>query len=368
MNKAILDIYSDFLLTTFTQATATGLAAMVGQAYSHDQITRFLDKPTYTQREYWQIIKPIVRQIEDEDGAILVDDTIEEKPYTDESELVCWHYDHTQGRSVKGINLINFVYHVSGNPPVGISIPLAYEVVTKPEVYQDPKTGQYRRRSDISKNERVRERLKIITHFNRVSYRYVLADSWFSSRENMIWIKETLQKDFIMALKNNRLVAVSQKERLAGQFVAIADVDLAPGETRLVYLKNVSFPVLITKQIFTNEDGSTGTLYLVTSDTTMTYDQITRRYQTRWQVEVVHKSLKQNAALEKSPTKTQRSQQNHIFAAMVAVVKLETLKIHHRTNHFAIKQKLYLKAIQAAYDELKQLNSQTFNFVKSAPA
>jgi len=136
-----------------------------------------------------------------------------------------------------------------------------------------------------------------------------------------------------------------------------------------VYLKNVSFPVLIAKQIFTNDDGSTGTLYLVTSDTTMTYDRITRRYQTRWQVEVVHKSLKQNAALEKSPTKTKRSQQNHIFAAMVAlVVKLETLKIHHHTNHFAIKQKLYLKAIRAAYDELKHLNFQTFNFVKSSTA
>jgi len=157
----LTSIYSDFLLTTFTQATATGLlAAMVNQAYSHDQITRFLDKPAYTQRDYWRIIKPVVRQIEDEDGAILMDDTIEEKPYPDESELVCWHYDHTQGRNVKGINLINFVYPV----PAGISIPLAYEAVTKTEVYQDQKTGRYRRRSTISKHERVRERLKIITH------------------------------------------------------------------------------------------------------------------------------------------------------------------------------------------------------------
>jgi len=80
MNKEILDVYSDFLLATFTQATATGLAAMVNQAYSHDQITRFLNKPAYTQRDYWRIIKPVVRQIEDEAAAILVDDTIEEKP------------------------------------------------------------------------------------------------------------------------------------------------------------------------------------------------------------------------------------------------------------------------------------------------
>ena len=47
---------------------------------------------------------------------LIIDDTIEEKPYTDESELLlCWHYEHSKGRSVKGINLIkSALYHVEG--------------------------------------------------------------------------------------------------------------------------------------------------------------------------------------------------------------------------------------------------------------
>ena len=53
------------------------------------------------------MLKPLVRELEDEDlGVLIIDDTIEEKPYTDESELICWHYDHSKGRNVKGINLL----------------------------------------------------------------------------------------------------------------------------------------------------------------------------------------------------------------------------------------------------------------------
>lgn len=364
MNKALLDLYSDYLLSSFSLATATGLASMVDNAYSHDQITRFLDQPRYDQKQYWQVIKPVVRQVERDDAAVLVDDTLEEKPYTDESELVCYHYDHSQGRSVKGINLVNFVYQVTTPQGEEVSIPVSYEVVTKPEVYQDPKTGKYKRRSEISKNELVRQRLKILSQINQLRFKYVINDIWFSSKENMTWIKQELHKDFVMAVKDNRLVALSQQDKQHGRFVTLADLELKPGQCRLVYLKGVEFPVIVAKQVFINQDGSTGTLYLVSSDTSLTYDQLTTIYQKRWNVEVIHKSLKQNAALERSPTKIIRAQCNHIFAAMVAVTKLECLKLTHQTNHFALKSKLYLKAIKAAFDELRALNCQSLDSVK----
>jgi len=364
MNKALLDLYSDYLLSSFSLATATNLAAMVDNAYSHDQITRFLGQERYDQKQYWQVIKPVVRQVEQAEAAILVDDTLEEKPYTDESELVCYHYDHTQGRSIKGINLLNFVYHVTLPQGETVSIPVAYEVVTKPDVYQDPKTGKYRRRSPISKNELVRQRLKFLSQINQLQFKYVLNDIWFSSKENMTWIKQELHKEFVMAVKDNRLVALSEADKQQGRFVALAELELKPGQCRLVYLKGVEFPVIVAKQIFINQDGSTGILYLVSSDTTLTYDQLTTIYQKRWNVEVIHKSLKQNAALERSPTKIIRTQSNHIFAAMVAVTKLECLKLTHHTNHFALKSKLYLKAIKAAFDELRALNCQSLDSVK----
>ena len=90
MDQKLLDLYSDYLITSFSLATATGLSSLVDGSYSHDQITRFLGKERYDQKTYWATIKPTVRQVEREDGAVLIDDTIEEKPYTDENDIVCF--------------------------------------------------------------------------------------------------------------------------------------------------------------------------------------------------------------------------------------------------------------------------------------
>lgn len=364
MDQHLLDLYSDYLIASFSLATATGLSTLVDEAYSHDQITRFLGQKRYDQKMYWKTIKPMIRQVETKEGVLLVDDTIEEKPYTDENDIVCYHYDHSQGRTVKGINIVNFVYHTSLDDEQSMSVPVAFELVSKTQVYQDKKTGKYKRKSKISKNEMVRERLKILVQRNRLKFNYIIWDSWFSAKENMQLVKNTLYKDFVAAIKSNRLVALSEQDKRDGQFVTVSDLDIKVGECRLVYLKGVEFSVLLAKQVFINKDGSTGTLYLVSSDTSLTYTQLTTIYQKRWNVEVFHKSLKQNAALEKSPTKTVRTQSNHIFAAMIAFIKLEQLKLRHHTNHFALKTKLYIKAIKAAFAELNSFSDQSGGLVK----
>ncbi len=358
INKELLDLYTDYLVSSFSQTTATGLSALVNNAYSHDKITRFLSSSSYSQKDYWHFIKPVLRQIEKEDGILIVDDTIEEKPYTDENDIVCWHYDHTKGRSIKGMNIINFLYYASLDNGQDFSLPLSFEVVVKDKEYIDKK-GKPKRKSKITKNEIVRNRLKILTFQNEVTFKYVVFDTWFSSKENMEFIKDDLKRHFVCALKSNRLVALTYEDKLAGKFVHVSDVDIKPNETRLVYLKGVDFPVVLARQIFTNKDGSIGVLYLVSNDTALTYQHITTIYQKRWKVEEFHKSLKQNAALEKSPTKTVRTQKNHIFAAMLAFVKLEKLKLKTNTNHFALKMDLYIKAIQTCFKELQLLKSQT---------
>ena len=38
---------------------------------------------------------------------LIIDDSIEEKPYTDENELVNWHYSHGKHRCIEGINLMS---------------------------------------------------------------------------------------------------------------------------------------------------------------------------------------------------------------------------------------------------------------------
>ena len=80
-------------------------------------------------------------------------------------------------------------------------------------------------------------------------------------------------------------------------------------------------------------------------------------YQKRWGIEEYYKSLKQNASMEKSPTRTHRTQVNHLFASICAYVKLERLRLSAGSNHFALKGRLYLKAMQAAFVELTVLKN-----------
>jgi hypothetical protein len=105
----LLDLYTDYLLSSFGATTATGLSHLVPEV-SHDQITRMLSQQPLSDRDLWKLIKPQVRAIESQEGVLIIDDSVEEKPYTDESELISWHYDHSKGRVVKGINLLLALY------------------------------------------------------------------------------------------------------------------------------------------------------------------------------------------------------------------------------------------------------------------
>src|SRR5258708_6527695 len=348
-NKELLDIYSDYLISAFGQTTGTGLAGLMGGSVSHDQIQRLLGKERFGSAELWQVVKPYVRQIQQEDGVIIIDDSIAEKPYTDENDIICWHYDHSKDRSVKGINFVTSLYHADG-----YSLPVGFNIVEKTETYVDKKDGKQKRRSHVSKNQYYRELLTAAKR-NQIPFRYVLSDVWYSAAENMLFIKHDLDKDFVMPLKANRKVALSEQAKRDGQWVRLDQKALEANTCVEIYLESVDFPLLLLKQVFVNEDGSTGIQYLVSSDTTLTAQAMTTIYRKRWNVEPYHKSLKQNASLEKSPTQTVTTQTNHLFASLWAYIKLEWLRKATKLNHFALTSKLYVAALQSAFDSLRLL-------------
>lgn len=353
MDKSLLDLYTDYLISSFGQTTATGLSQLLDGQISHDAVTRFLASKPKTSADLWRVAKPLVRQVETDDAVLVLDDSIEEKPYTDENDLICWHWDHSQDRSVKGINFLTALYCTPQ-----LALPVAFDLVTKTELYIDAKTGKQKRRSQLTKNARFRMLLLACLH-NKLRFSYVLNDVWYASSDNMMFIKHTLKKQFVMPLKQNRKVALTLEQKQSGQYQAVNQLDLPESSTRLVWLEEVDFPLLLIKQRFTNEDGSVGERYLVTSDETLNYDQMTALYKRRWSVEVYHKSLKQNASLEKSPTRTETTQRNHLYGSLCAYIKLESLKLRTGINHFALKSKIYITALRSAYAELVKLNPQS---------
>lgn len=353
MNKELLELYSDYLISSFSYTTATGLSGMLDGAISHDKITRFLGTEDFDAKSLWKSVKPLVRKYERDDGVLIVDDTIEEKPYTDESELVCWHYDHSKGRSLKGINIVNVLYQTEQ-----IRIPVNYTVVEKELWVWNKKKQKEVRKSSKTKNEHMRDMLKACKQ-NSIKFRYVMADIWYGSAENMNFIAKDLERYFLIPLKQNRKVALSLEDKQKGMYQAVSDLDLEQGSKITIYLEGLDFPLELTRLIFKNEDDSEAVLHLVTNDLTLDASQMDTLYQRRWSVEDFHASIKGNTSLAASPTKTKRSQKNHVFASIYAFVKLEALRRQTKLNHFALRSKLYFKALQASFQELNRLKEQS---------
>ena len=351
MNKELLELYSDYLLSSFGATTATGLSALVDGEVSHDRITRFLSGAVYDSRTLWRLVKPMVREIERDDEVLIFDDTIVEKPHTDENEIVTWHFDHAKNRSVKGMNLLNCVYHAGG-----VFLPVSYEIISKPIEFTEERSGRRKRRSEVTRNGLTRRMLRVCEN-NALMYRWVLADSWFSSEENMEFTRVELGKHFVIAIKSNRTVALSYEAKLRGEFERIDKLDLPEGEPVRGWLRGLDFEVLLVRQVFRNEDGSAGTLYLASSELDADGQAICSIYQRRWKVETFHKTLKSNAALSKSPTRTVRAQSNPRFASIYSACRLEWLSVKHGMNHFALRTRIYLKAVQHAFNELQLLKT-----------
>lgn len=347
----LLDLYSDYLIASFGQTTATGLSRLVANL-SHDQVTRFLGGQELVDQDLWKIVKPHVRRIQTDDAVLILDDTVEEKPYSDESELINWHFDHTVNRSVKGINLLSSLYVSQG-----VSLPVALHFVLKTELFTDPKTGKERWQSPVTKNEVAQSMISGVAK-KQIPFRYVLADTWFSSADNMNFIKDKVKKDFIIPLKTNRNVFLAEPSAKLGKSVKLSSLDFETNPLHILWLDEVTFPLLVCRQIFKNENGSEGVLYLCSSDLTLSYSSLFTLYQKRWKVEEYHKSLKSNASFAKSPTYRVRSQSNHFFASVVAYIKLEVCRTATHLNHFAQKAQLYQTAIVSAFAQLQRLKEQ----------
>ena len=159
-----------------------------------------------------------------------------------------------------------------------------------------------------------------------------------------------------MGVKSNRKVALCLEEKENKLYKSINTLQLVQQAVE-VWLKEVDFPLLLLKQVFKNENGTVGELYLACGELNILDAQITRIYKKRLGVEEYHKSIKSNTGFAKAPTKTIKTQTNHFVLSIEAYIKLEFLKLRTNKNHFEMKAQIYLASQQSAYNELKNLSA-----------
>ncbi|WP_394700489.1 transposase [uncultured Ilyobacter sp.] len=84
----------------------------------------------------------------------------------------------------------------------------------------------------------------------------------------------------------------------------------------------------------------------------LSYDNMVKIYQKRWDIEVYHKSLKQNCSLGKSSVRTVKTILGHIFCSIYAYVLLEKLKLKKKQNQFKLSATYYLKGLGKTFKSL----------------
>ena len=85
---------------------------------------------------------------------------------------------------------------------------------------------------------------------------YVLADNWFGSKANMVRIHKDLQKSFIIGIKSNRTLALSENDAKNGRYQQVRALELEEDVAHTVWLRGLDFPVRLLKKVFKNENGS----------------------------------------------------------------------------------------------------------------
>lgn len=307
--KCSLKLYSNFLIANHNRFSGLELSKLT-QEMAHDAVNRWLLNSSFTPSDLWSDVKHMV---DIKTGYLIGDDTLLEKKYSYQNELVKKQYSGNLHQLEKGISLVNLLW--TGN--LGEEyVPVDYRVYKKEF-------------DDKTKNDHFRDMLKRAKNRDFCPI-YVLFDTWYASVDNLKFItkKDKLNWHFICSLAFNRQVSVVKNE-----YIAIADLGLTDKQVKRVWLKEYGF-VLVCKTVDKKGDDT----YMATSDLSLTdYDEFISHYDQRWQVEEFHRGIKQTTGIEKCYSIKSQSQKTHIFASFNAFLKLEKSRIKSNISWYEQK-------------------------------
>ena len=292
--------YVEYLISTPINYTCTNLADHL-EGVSHDVATDYLSQARLTARHVWEMVQGMIQ--DSPDAYLIVDDSVQDKRYSRQIEMVKRQYSGTEHGLVRGIGVVNLV-HSTGHP--GEFYPIDYRVYA-PEV--DGKT----------KNDHFREMFLRALTDKGIQARRILFDSWYAAADNLKLIHRA-GRFFYTTLKENRMVSLSKE---AG-YVHLQDVEWTPALLTsgiVVHLKAVPFPVRLFKLVAT--DGNIDWLITNEFDEIVTAQVAQEANDVRWQVEELHRGLKQLTGTEKCQCRKARSQRNHLACCYHAWLSLK---------------------------------------------
>ena len=326
--------YVEYLISTIGNFTGTNLAEHLDEV-SHDTITDYLQTERLTARTLWELVEGLI--IDSPEAFLIVDDSVQDKRYSRFIELVKLQYSGAEHGLVRGIGIVNLVHSAGAKQDF---YPIDYRIYA-PD--QDGKT----------KNDHFMEMVRNALSDKQILAKYILFDTWYASVANLKLVHR-LGLIFFTTLKSNRMVSLSKEEG----YIHLGQIEWTSERLNnglMVKLKEVPFKVRLFKVVATNGDID----WVITNcpDETLTTQAAQDVSDVRWQVEELHRGLKQLTGTEKCQCRKGRSQRNHLaccyHAWLSLKVKAKALgKTLYQTKHDLLSD--YLRA------ELRQPRIQAF--------
>lgn len=311
--------YCQYLLVSQINYTLTNFAEHT-EKFSHDAINRYLAGEKITPHLVWENVKGQVEQITE--GYLVFDDTVVDKNFSFKMDLVRRQWSGDAHGIIKGIGVVTCVYV---NPAADQFWIIDYRI------YDPEGDGK-------TKLDHVHDMLANGVYQKQLLFRYVLMDSWYATKELMLFI-EALKKIYYCPLKDNRQVddsgAVLPYRRVDG--LQWSDTEKAHG--KIVKLKG--FPKDHKVKLFRVVLSTQRTDYVVTNDFAQDNTQAVQEVcSLRWKIEQFHRETKQLTGLEGCQCRQARIIRNHIGCAILVWIKLKQVAYETQRTIYQVKHGL----------------------------
>jgi hypothetical protein len=309
--------YCQYLLSSQINYTLTNFADHSWH-FTHDQLNRFLKEEKMTPRLIWEQTKEQI--ILSPNGYLIFDDTVSDKNYSMVIELVRRQWSGNAKSVIKGIGIVTCLYV---NPELNQFWLIDYRIFAPAE---DGKT----------KLDHAKEMFDLALHSKELSFRAVLMDTWYATRQFMLHIERS-GKIYYCPLQDNR-----QVDEGDGTVINYQRVDaLSWSSEEELSGKNIhvkDFPKGHRLQLFRLVVSKDRTDYVVTNDLTQNSTADTQKVcATRWKIEQLHREVKQITGLESCQCRKSRIQRNHVACAMLVWCRFKELAYETGETVYQIK-------------------------------
>lgn len=265
-------------------------------------------------------VEPVLEQ--DPRAYLIFDDTVLDKSFGPEIETTRYQYSGNEGSVIRGIGVVSLVYV---NPTTEHFWVIDYRIF-------DPEAD------GKSKLDHVREMLESVRH-RRVAFSTVLMDSWYATKELMLFI-EGMDKKYYCPLKSNRSVDDSGGER---PYQRVDDLDWSEEELeRGKLIKVKGFPREHKVKLFRVVVHTRRTEWIVTNNLLSrdSTQEAQKARLLRWKIEEFHREAKQLTGMERCQCRAGRIQRNHIACALLVWSRLKHLAYQSGRTVYQIKHGL----------------------------